>query len=699
MILDDPNTIPLPASVTGFVDSIKQAWRDGEPPDAARAFREHPELLLHRSLAVDLAYEEYCLLEEAGRTPDAEQFCQRMPAFGSQVREVIRGHRVFADHPELFSKPETDWPKPNDCFDGFTVVKELGRGAFARVYLATDPATGNRPVALKLSPAPSTEACTLGPITHPHIVAVHWSRRVQGLHVVCMPYVGATTLGDVIERAFRHTTASLSRTSQTILSTIEPLTRSVAHSPPVIQGRESYSDAIAAIASRLAGALAFLHRLGVSHGDLKPSNIILGSGGHPFLIDFNLAAGLDSSLLRRGGTLPYMAPERIRLLLGEPDDGDQAAPTDIYSLGVVLFESLTGRMPIDMADLADPSQFARDLLKNQAKDLPSVASFNPLVPRKLARLVDRCLVSNPLKRITAEDLQRELERYLRRQIRRTRLLIGCCALLGTGLIGWQLTTAADPVRTVPEQPQPVNTSLPPKPTTPEKLFDRGREHLQNGDYAAAMKDLGDAHRMKPDGPNTAYLAYSHSRCGNFGSHRAAEQLYLEAIKKFDYKHAWVHCNRAYCLIQCGSAADFPAAIDETNFAVALDPTLRAARLNRAFAQFRASRNPKTKNFANPTNSLADLDAVMASGPCSAELYYRAAQILTEFAEGQESRLIQAVNYLIEAVKLGRDPAVFATEPGFKKHLAAREDFQQLKALPKGKSAPVINVEFVEPPSR
>src|SRR5438552_13560746 len=106
-----------------IVNSLKEAWRQGAAtPDAARAMRDHPELLRHRSLAVDLAYEEYCLREEAGRPPEPDQFCQALPAFRSHVREVIRGHRVLADNPDLFPRAEPAWPEPGDRFEGLTVV-------------------------------------------------------------------------------------------------------------------------------------------------------------------------------------------------------------------------------------------------------------------------------------------------------------------------------------------------------------------------------------------------------------------------------------------------------------------------------------------------------------------------------------------------------------------------------------------------
>src|SRR5206468_1591385 len=123
------------------------AWRAAGGGDAARAVADHPALLRHRSLVVDLAYEEYCLREEAADRPDVDEFCGRFPAHRSHLREVLLGHQMLADHPELFAPPPAaDWPRPGDRVEGLDVVAELGRGSFARAYLARDPETGDRPV-------------------------------------------------------------------------------------------------------------------------------------------------------------------------------------------------------------------------------------------------------------------------------------------------------------------------------------------------------------------------------------------------------------------------------------------------------------------------------------------------------------------------------------------------------------------------
>src|SRR5215218_5364210 len=119
---------PSPVHVAA---DLKRAWRAGTRPDVVGALRAHPELLGHRSLVVALAYEEYCLRQEAGRAPDPDAFCGDLPAFRSQVREVLRGHQEIADHPERFVS-SAPWPGPGDQFAGLAVVRELGRGAFAR---------------------------------------------------------------------------------------------------------------------------------------------------------------------------------------------------------------------------------------------------------------------------------------------------------------------------------------------------------------------------------------------------------------------------------------------------------------------------------------------------------------------------------------------------------------------------------------
>src|SRR5262245_30373188 len=253
---------PQSLAPADVANALKKAWREGAPPDVAGALRVFPSLLRHRTLVVDLAYEEYCLREEAGRAPDADAFCRTLPAFRSTVRDVIRGHRDLFDHPELLERLNVCWPKPGDVFEGLTVVRELGRGSFARAFLALDPDTDDRPVVLKLSPIPSGEGRTLGRFRHPHVAEVLWARRIDDVYTLCLRFEGAATLADAIAAAFGPAAAG-TPTAQTLLDAIalagdglpapEPLPAVLFHR------RGSYADAIASVAARLVDALARLH--------------------------------------------------------------------------------------------------------------------------------------------------------------------------------------------------------------------------------------------------------------------------------------------------------------------------------------------------------------------------------------------------------------------------------------------------------
>src|SRR5207244_981384 len=124
-----------------------------------------------------------------------------------------------------------------------------------------------------------------------------------------------------------------------ILAAIEPVGRQVG-GPTVVRPGEPYHVGLAALLSRIADALRYLHECGASHGDLKPSNVVLGPGGHPYLIDFNLPASGGRPAGAVGGTLPYMAPEQLRRMAGAGDRAADPARADVYAFGVLAFELL-----------------------------------------------------------------------------------------------------------------------------------------------------------------------------------------------------------------------------------------------------------------------------------------------------------------------------------------------------------------------
>ena len=117
------------------------------------------------------------------------------------------------------------------------------------------------------------------------------------------------------------------------------------HAPWAELAGRSYVGSIVWIAARLAEGLAHAHQRGVVHRDLKPANILLGDDGQPLILDFNVsspAGNGSATAARHGGTVPYMSPEQLSAF-GCGGDVDQRS--DLYSLGVILYQLLTGELP------------------------------------------------------------------------------------------------------------------------------------------------------------------------------------------------------------------------------------------------------------------------------------------------------------------------------------------------------------------
>src|SRR5262249_25414880 len=191
-------------------------------------------------------------------------------------------HQNLEGNPHLLEDtPVGRFPEPGERVGDFTIVRELGRGAFAHVYLATDAATGDRPVALKFSLGSSTEARTLGRLVHPNVVPVWPARRDRESNflVVCMPFWGSATLNDVLHRTFPTPSAKPPRHARVILDAVRATSRS--EDPPLVSDlteprlrQGTYVEGVLRLGMQLAEALAFLHERGVSHHDWNPSNVL-----------------------------------------------------------------------------------------------------------------------------------------------------------------------------------------------------------------------------------------------------------------------------------------------------------------------------------------------------------------------------------------------------------------------------------------
>jgi serine/threonine protein kinase len=262
----------------------------------------------------------------------------------------------------------------------YQILDTIGTGANSRVVRAFDPMIG-RTVAIKLFPSQLAsgegrerflkEARVVGQISHPSIVALHdmGIDESSSTPYLIMEYVEGQPLERILEK-----------------------------------GSVPYPRACA-WAAEVAKALAVAHRKGIIHGDVKPANILISEDGRIKLTDFGMARlarcdSKDSPLL---GTPAYWCPEQI---LGKPQDDR----SDIFSLGVVLYEMMTGSRPFD----SDSLQGTCSRILSSTPLPPSHA--NPSLPVGVNELVASCLAKDPAhRRDSADDLADDLYPFARRK--------------------------------------------------------------------------------------------------------------------------------------------------------------------------------------------------------------------------------------------------------------------------------------------
>ena len=465
---------------------LEYRWEGGLPRRLEDYQEDFPALFRDPALVRQVAFEEWRLRRQAGETPAEEEYRTRfglvdfglapstrvqpyqpvradgwVPEFVNDLTAAARlyhRHRremperlaaVFESccgpckHSDFFLSLHRADPGAADQVSrgllalpaigsevaGFRLERELGRGAFGRVYLARQGDLSDRPVALKISAEMSGEAQTLALLQHTHIVPVYSTHRIGPLRAVCMPFFGATTLADVL-RDFRDrgsmpdSGAQLVESLRTRRSDTEAQTSpegeaSRGPTPPSTSalqtlGTLGYVPAALWIGSRLADGLAHAHQRGILHRDLKPANVLLTDDGQPMLLDFNLAtnprdhcAGVTALI---GGTLPYMAPEALAALRGDAPPPD--VRSDLYALGVILFELLTGRHPFPLrSGLLD--EVLPPMIADRDDPPPRLRWHNPNISPATESIVRHCLEPDPAKRYQEA---RQLEEDLRRQL-------------------------------------------------------------------------------------------------------------------------------------------------------------------------------------------------------------------------------------------------------------------------------------------
>jgi serine/threonine protein kinase/Tfp pilus assembly protein PilF len=673
-----------------------------------------------RNLLLDEAYEEFCARQERGELVNVASFCERYQAVKSSLRRVIDAHLFLDNSPALAAKTKIAWPEVGTSLLGFELEAELGRGSFSRVYLARQPELGNRRVVVKLTPYATREAGFLGRLNHPGIVPVHSIERVPdaGFSAICMPYLGAATVDDLLDNAYAAWSTRAGGLPAAVgRSRCDPLP---AHSATDAQARKpgTFEDAVVELACQVLSALDHAHQQGIVHGDLKPSNILLTPAGRALLIDFNLAAEAQADEGLVGGTLFYMAPERLAQLRqadneakagGRPPLSPRA---DLYSLGVVLYQLLTGRLPFDDSNAGSLPlhKLAERLLAKQEKADQSRATSAGATDRALLRIVRKAMRFQPEERYgSAAEMLAELHNWRSaprrgaRWIGQHKFTVAAAALtlvIGLGTASYHyatlpplhvrlanqasaLTAGGDFKSAIARLTEAIRLER----DNPDYFFARGRAYMLDGDFVQARTDFQEVVNRQPNS-GRAYAALGYCYClGNSVDVDMAHRFNCDAVKN-GFESAELYHNIGVCLF---ISAMYDKAIPWFNKAITLNPKLPISYYYLARAQFNLSQG---KSSYTLNDAAENVEKAISLVKCHG-LHEFAAQVYCMLARKDARAADRAYFHISQAVAYGANAESFRKNSVIAK-LGNEKALMEAIATPLREKTCALPSDFIDP---
>ncbi|HEV2971299.1 MAG TPA: protein kinase [Pirellulales bacterium] len=357
-----------------------ERWRSGRRTPVEIYIDLLPELSADREDILILISGEVQLRREIGEACTLREYQTRFPELADDIALQFDLDPYFSQRNDSSDTGRGRSGFSNADLPGYEIFRELGRGASGVIYLARRISL-DRLVAVKAIPLSAgdphrlsrqrREASILSRLQHPHVVQIYDVIETPGMLYLIIEYVNGPTL-----------------------------TESTTGSPQPPQ-------AAARLVLTLAEAIHVVHEAGVLHRDLKPSNILLTSAGEPKITDFGLAKLLsnDSQLTTDNcllGTPCYMPPEQA-----SGSAGECRREGDVYSLGAILYELLTGRPPFRGVTVLDTLSLIRD------REPVACRASQPQTPRDLETICLKCLAKAPQERYeTAAALADDLSRFL-----------------------------------------------------------------------------------------------------------------------------------------------------------------------------------------------------------------------------------------------------------------------------------------------